>query len=172
LSEDSPVIYVGSFAKTLFPSMRLGFIVLPVNLADRAKLAINFTGQFAPLILQAALADFMEQGHFFLHLNRMRRLYGPRRRYFLKLCKDYLGEWLEPLDGRAGIQITAFLKNSADDQAIAGEALRRGVNLVPLSMYFRSLPPRSGFVMGYAGTPEATMEESFRTLREVFLQFA
>lgn len=172
LSEDSPVIYVGSFAKTLFPSMRLGFIVLPMNLADRAKLAINFTGQFAPLILQAALADFMEQGHFFLHLNRMRRLYGPRRRYFLKLCEDYLGEWLEPLDGRAGIQITAFLKNSADDQAIAGEALRRGVNLVPLSMYFRSLPPRSGFVMGYAGTPEATMEESFRTLREVFLQYA
>ena len=171
LSEDAPVIYVGTFAKTLFPSMRLGFIVLPVNLADRAKLAINFTGQFAPLILQAALADFMEQGHFFLHLNRMRRLYGHRRRLFLKLCEDYLGEWLEPLDGRTGIQITAFLKTPADDQAIAEQALRRGINLVPLSKYYRNSPPRPGFVMGYAAASDITMEESIKTLREVFLQF-
>lgn len=171
LSENAPVIYVGTFAKTLFPSMRLGFIVLPVNLAERAKLAINVTGQFPPLILQAALADFMAQGHFFLHLNRMRRLYGHRRRLFLKLCEDYLGEWLEPLDGRTGIQITAFLKTPADDRAIAEQAVRRGVNLVPLSQYYRTSPPRPGFVMGYAAASDSTTEESFKTLREVFLQF-
>ena len=171
LSENAPVIYVGTFAKTLFPSMRLGFIVLPVDLAERAKLAINVTGQFPPLILQAALADFMAQGHFFLHLNRMRRLYGHRRRLFLKLCEDYLGEWLEPLDGRTGIQITAFLKTPADDRAIAEQAVRRGVNLVPLSQYYRTSPPRPGFVMGYAASSDSTTEESFKTLREVFLQF-
>ena len=168
LSEDAPVIYVGTFAKTLFPSMRLGFIVLPMDLADRIKLAINFTGQFAPLLLQAALADFMEQGHFFLHLNRMRRLYSRRRATFLRLCAEYLDEWLVPLDGRTGMQITAFCRGANDDRVVTESAARRGVNVAPLSVYYRG-PPKTGLVMGYAGVPEDGMEPAFHNLRRVFL---
>ncbi len=171
LSEDAPVIYVGTFAKTLFPSMRLGFIVLPADLADRIKLAINFTGQFAPLILQAALADFMEQGHFFLHLNRMRRLYSRRRETFFQLCAEYLDEWLDPLDGRTGMQITAFLRGADDDRAVTERAAQRGVNVAPLSLYHRGAPTM-GLVMGYAGVSEDSMEPAFQTLRDVFLESA
>ena len=76
LADQSRVIYVGTFAKTLFPAMRLGFMVLPQDLASRIKPALNTTGQFVPLLLQATLADFIEQGLFFLHLTRMRRLYS------------------------------------------------------------------------------------------------
>ena len=96
LTEQSRVIYIGTFSKTLFPSMRLGFIVLPGDLAERITPAISLTGHFAPLILQATLADFIEKGYFFAHLNRMRRLYGQRRDRFLKLVRGQLGELARP----------------------------------------------------------------------------
>src|SRR5690606_18905474 len=107
LDDGSRVIYAGTFSKTLFPAMRLGFIVLPGDLAERIKPVISLTGQFAPMVLQATLADFIEEGSFFLHLNRMRRLYGRRRDHFLRLMSGMLGDWLDPIDGRTGIQVAA-----------------------------------------------------------------
>jgi GntR family transcriptional regulator/MocR family aminotransferase len=163
------VIYVGTFAKTLFPAMRLGFCVLPSNLADRAKTAINFTGQYAPLVLQAALADFMQGGHFFLHLNRMRRLYSKRRVRFLQLLDGYLGEWLVPIDGRTGMQIAATSKEPIDDRMLFEAARREGINLAPLSLYFHGTPRETGVVMGYAAIEEEIMEKLFPLLRTIFL---
>jgi len=170
LSEQSRVIYVGTFAKTLFPAMRLGFIVLPGDLAERIKPAINLTGQFAPLILQATLADFIGDGQFFVHLNRMRRLYAQRRERFLSLFGQYLGEWLEPLDGRTGIQIAALLRTPADDRALAQRAGDAGVNVAPLSLYYMGEPRYRGVLMGYAGVSESQMDAAFPVLRKVMQQ--
>jgi GntR family transcriptional regulator / MocR family aminotransferase len=169
LDDSGRVIYVGTFAKTLFPAMRLGFCVLPSNLADRAKAAISFTGQYAPLVLQAALADFIQDGHFFLHLNRMRRLYSKRRVRFLQLLDGYLGEWLVPIDGRTGMQIAATSKEPIDDRMLFEAARREGINLAPLSLYFQGTPRETGVVMGYAATEEEIMEKLFPLLRTAFL---
>jgi GntR family transcriptional regulator/MocR family aminotransferase len=169
LDEGSHVIYVGTFAKTLFPAMRLGFMVLPGDLADRIKPALSVTGQFPPLVLQAALADFIEEGFFFVHLNRMRRLYGRRRDYFLKRLNETLGEWLEPIDGRTGIQIAALLKAGLSDGILVTEAAKAGINLAPLSRYFMHAPRQNGLLMGYAGVPEKEMDRCFPLLRGVFL---
>ncbi|TIU23907.1 MAG: PLP-dependent aminotransferase family protein, partial [Mesorhizobium sp.] len=68
------VIYVGTFAKLLFPALRIGFMVLPPDMAGRIANALSTTGQFAPLLLQAALADFITEGHMSRHLKRMRRI--------------------------------------------------------------------------------------------------
>ncbi len=122
LADPSRVIYVGTFAKTLFPAMRLGFMVLPPDLAERCRTALSVTGQFAPLVLQAALADFIGEGYFFRHLNRMRRLYGTRRVQFLEQFRDALDEWLEPVDGRAGIQIASIFRTPTDDRRVAARA--------------------------------------------------
>ena len=167
LSEHASVIYVGTFAKILFPSLRLGFMVLPKNLSEDVKLAINTTGQFAPLMLQAALADFIGSGQFFLHLNRMRRLYGHRRKIFLRLADQYAGKWLTPLDYGTGIQITLLLDHPMSDVEIADAGMRCGLNLAPLSAYQLNLPKRQGFVMGYAGIPEKVMEEGFVKLNQI-----
>ena len=69
------VIYVGTFGKTLFPSLRLGFLVVPRALAEPFNRAVSVTGQFAPVLLQVTVADFITQGYFATHLRRMRRLY-------------------------------------------------------------------------------------------------
>lgn len=167
LTGSAPVIYVGTFAKTLFPSLRLGYAVMPQGLAEKAKHALNFTGQYPPLILQATLADFISQGHFFRHLNRMRRLYASRRKLFLDLCEAYVSDWLRPIDTRSGIQITCLSLVPIDDGAIARQAAVRNLNLAPLSRFSLSANPRTGFVMGYAGVPEPQMEASFSVLREL-----
>jgi GntR family transcriptional regulator/MocR family aminotransferase len=170
LTEQTRVIYIGTFSKTLFPSMRLGFIVLPGDLAERITPAINATGHFAPLILQATLADFIEKGYFFQHLNRMRRLYGRRRERFLDLLRSQLGAWLDPIDGRTGIQMAALLKAPMDDRTLVADAAAGGVNLAPLSLYYMNEPRYRGFLMGYAGVAEPEMDAAISVLREVMLR--
>jgi GntR family transcriptional regulator/MocR family aminotransferase len=167
LDDESRVIYVGTFSKTLFPAMRLGFIVLPGDLAERIKPAISLTGQFAPMVLQATLADFIEEGSFFLHLNRMRRLYGRRRDHFLRLMNGMLGEWLDPIDGRTGIQIAAPFRVPLDDRAVVAAAAKAGVNLAPLSLYFLREPKQPGLMMGYAGVRESEMDRLFPVIRDI-----
>ena len=169
LADDSRVIYVGTFSKTLFPAMRLGFVVLPLELADHIRPAISLTGQFPPLVLQAALADFIEQGYFFRHLNRMRQLYVQRRALFLASLKHDLAEWLSPIDGRSGIQIAApFVRDDIDDCEIVARAAAADVNVAPLSLYFHGAVAMRGLLMGYAGVAEKDMRAPLRRLRDVF----
>ena len=87
LDRSGRVIYVGTFGKTLFSSLRLGFMVVPAELTAAFERAVNVTGHFAPLILQATLADFIRQGYFAAHLRRMRTLYARRQAEFVELCE-------------------------------------------------------------------------------------
>ena len=167
LAEPSRVIYVGTFAKTLFPAMRLGFMVLPPDLAERCRTALSVTGQFAPLVLQAALADFIGEGYFFRHLNRMRRLYGQRRATFLGLFREHLDDWLDPVDGRAGIQIAATFRRPVDERAVVARAAPADINIAPLSLYFVGEPTLRGLLMGYASVTEPEMRRAFRHLRDI-----
>ncbi|MCY6382322.1 PLP-dependent aminotransferase family protein [Hoeflea prorocentri] len=167
LVEDAPVIYVGTFSKVLFPSLRIGYAVVPPDLAKKARAVLSFTGQHPSLVLQATLAEFMSAGHFSRHLNRMRRLYARRRKAFLEFCDTYVSEWLKPLDERTGIQIACKAVVPMDDLGIAAQAADRGLSLVPLSYYGLAGSAKSGFVMGYAAVPEDKMEEAFKTLRSV-----
>ena len=128
---------------------------------------ISLTGQFAPMVLQATLADFIEEGSFFLHLNRMRRLYGRRRDHFLRLMNGMLGAWLDPIDGRTGIQIAAPFRTPIDDRAVVAAAAAAGVNLAPLSLYFHHEPRQPGLMMGYAGVPESEMDRLFPVIRDI-----
>ena len=95
LAHSDRVIYVGTFGKTMFPSLRLGFMVVPRELSASFDRAMSVTGQFAPTLLQAAVAEFIRQGHFANHLRRMRRLYARRQDYFLRACQRHLSPWIQ-----------------------------------------------------------------------------
>ena len=97
-------IYVGTFSKTIFPSLRLGFMVLPRRLAEAAQRAMFLTGHSPPLILQGGLADFISEGHFATHLARIRRIFAKRREMFQHHCAGFLGAWLKPVGSESGIQ--------------------------------------------------------------------
>jgi GntR family transcriptional regulator/MocR family aminotransferase len=167
LTGDARVIYVDSFAKTLFPAMRLGFVVVPPDLAARIRPALSVTGQFAPLVLQAALAEFIDRGFFLRHLNRMRRLYARRRATFVPLFAEHLGPWLEPIDERRGIQIASTFRVPRDDRAIVAACHAAGVNLAPLSLYFAGPLAATGLLMGYAAVAEPAMRKALLTVRGI-----
>jgi GntR family transcriptional regulator/MocR family aminotransferase len=162
------VIYVGTFAKILFPALRLGFMVTPLGLAPMVERALSVTGQFPPLLLQAALADFIEQGHMARHLRRMRRIYAQRRQLFFELCEVELGQDIQLLQGGAGIQIAGVLAIARNDSEICEEARRLGVNVSPLSMQYRHGNPVQGLLLGYAACDEPTTRKGLRLLKIAF----
>jgi GntR family transcriptional regulator/MocR family aminotransferase len=161
------VVYTGTFAKVLFPAMRLGFMVVPEAMRIGIVSALSATGQFAPLLTQAALADFINEGHLTRHLRRMRRLYAARRQAFIELCDSNLSEWLTLRRTEAGIQLVGLFREAWDDRAIARAASERGVNVSPLSIQFRHRNPKRGLVMGFAAADEKTMRKAMLRLRDV-----
>ncbi len=163
------VIYVGTFAKLLFPALRLGFMVLPEMLLPHIASVLSITGQFPPLLLQAALADFIDEGHMSMHLKRMRKIYAARRQLFRRFAHNELGEWMSLRPTDAGIQFVGDLRPELSDAAIAAAAHQRGFNVSALSMHYRFAKSPPGLVLGCVAIDEANMPAAFRSLRQAFI---
>ncbi|PBB18528.1 PLP-dependent aminotransferase family protein [Mesorhizobium sp. WSM4313] len=160
------VIYVGTFAKLLFPALRLGFMVLPQELAGRIVNALSTTGQFAPLLLQAALADFITEGHMSRHLKRMRRIYAQRRQLFREIVTERLRDEITLSPAEAGIQVVGYLKDGIDDIKVSQAAAKRVINVSPLSKYFQNTAPTQGLVLGYAACDAAQTRDGVERLAQ------
>jgi GntR family transcriptional regulator / MocR family aminotransferase len=126
------------------------------------------TGQFAPLILQVTLADFIRQGYFAAHLKRMRRLYARRQKLFLELCDRHLSRWLHVAENDAGMQLLGKFVWPFDDQMVAAAALRRGVDVQPISINFQQSPPQHGLLLGFAGLDERATVAAISALKATF----
>jgi GntR family transcriptional regulator/MocR family aminotransferase len=164
------VIYVGSFAKLLFPALRLGFMVLPEFLLPDIERALSITGQFAPLVLQAALADFIDEGHMSLHLTRTRKIYAARRAAFQSLAGRELVDLLTLRPADVGTRCVASVGADVDDVAVAMAARRRGLSVAPLSTHYWHQKPVPGLVLGYAGINEAGLPLAVRSLKQAFAE--
>ena len=165
LDRSGRVIYVGTFGKILFSSLRMGFLVVPRALADSFGRAISVTGQFAPLLLQSTLADFMEEGYFATHLKRMRRLYARRRAMLIDLCEQHLAPWLTLAANDTGMQLLAKLPPGWDDHDVATAALHCGVDVQPISVQYRYRTPEHGLLLGFTALDEKTMATGIIALR-------
>lgn len=156
-------VYVGTFSKTLFPSLRLGFLVLPSELVDAAANARSFLDQHPPTVLQAALADFIEQGRFARHIRRMRELYRGRREALVEALDRRLAGALVPVPSRTGLHLTVRLAEPLDDRTVAAEARREGLEVLPLSACAQE-PISHGLVLGFGSTSEDEIEEGVARL--------
>jgi GntR family transcriptional regulator / MocR family aminotransferase len=168
ISDSDRVIYIGSFGKTMFSALRIGFLVVPLALADRFSRAISVTGQFAPLPLQFALADFIAEGHFSRHLKRARRLYAYRQQHFVELCTKHLSKWLSVRKNAAGMQVMGRFRVPFDDRKVVVVARRHGLDLQPVSINFFADPPEHGLLLGFAGLDEGSAELAVKALRKTF----
>ena len=162
------VIYVGTFGKTLFSSLRLGFMVVPIELSDAFDRTVNVTGHFAPLILQATLADFIRQGYFATHLRRMRALYARRQERFVELCRQHLAEWMKVSENDSGMQLFGRFVQPFDDREVAAVALSYGVDAQPVSANYHSDAPQHGLLLGYAGLNDRQSLAAISALRSTF----
>jgi GntR family transcriptional regulator / MocR family aminotransferase len=164
LDRHGRVIFTGSFSKVLFPSLRLGYLVLPSDLVDRISAAKSIASRGAPLLDQAILTDFLVEGHFGRHVRRMRGIYAERLGVLLESARQNLADHLEFSAVEAGLQTTAWLRPDVDGRLVAEAAARRGVEVMPLSRYSRAPLARDGLVMGFAAVDPAEIRRGVHDL--------
>lgn len=165
LEADAPVIYIGTFSKTLYPALRLGYMVLPPSLVQPLKTAHAELYRGGRLLIQAALAEFIQEGYYSAHIRRMRLLYARRRAFLTSLIEQHLGKQaLSEFNSNAGLHLILNLPDETDDVAIAAAANARGVLVRPLSRYYMLPNHRRGLLIGFACVPEEQMATAFTQL--------
>lgn len=173
LDQHDHVIYCGTFSKVMFPGLRLAYTVVPERAVDRVGRVARSMNAGSPTLLQAALADFIEQGHFARHLKRMRALYAERRVLIVRALERAFGERLIVELPPGGIQFAAQFAEGpggpVDDVAVAARAREAGLAVLPLSIWYangRTRRTPRGLVMGFANIVNASEAAALaRTLR-------
>ncbi|MGH7893524.1 MAG: PLP-dependent aminotransferase family protein [Candidatus Binatia bacterium] len=161
------VIYVGTFSKTMFAALRVGYLVVPEALADAFAIAMRHTGHSTSVVVQAALADFIGEGHFTAHVRRMRTLYARRQSRLVHAARRRLDGLLTIAPSDAGMHLVGTLAPGIDDVAVASAARVGGVSVRPLSVHYLGPRRRHGLLLGYAGVPEREIDRGIERLAEV-----
>jgi GntR family transcriptional regulator/MocR family aminotransferase len=161
------VIYVGSFAKTLLPSLRIGFLLVPASLADAARRA-KFVADFgSPTYVQRALAAFIDEGGFGKYIRRMRRIYEQRHHLIRSVLLDDFTDVLEPVDSMAGLHLAARLTVDVRDLQIRRAAQAASIAIRGLSDWSVRDPAPQGLVFGYGGIDADRIPAGLARLREI-----
>lgn len=157
LDEADRVIYAGSFSKTLFPGLRLGYLVVPAVLVGPVTAAVRVLNHGEPELAQSVVADFMADGHFARHLKRMRGLYAARRAALADALADAFGPRLELALRPGGLHLLARFPggdpNGGDTDAVR-RAAAQGLAPTALSTHFIGAAAAQGLLLGFTNIPE------------------
>jgi GntR family transcriptional regulator/MocR family aminotransferase len=167
LDTGSRVIYIGTFSKTLFPSLRLGYMVIPADLVDHFAAARRATDLCPPDIYQSVLTEFVDQGHFARHIRKTRLVYKERRSALLDALRREFGSRLEILGAEAGMHLVVILEPGLRDRELSARAAAQGLWLWPLSTSYIGKDIRQGFILGFASTKAAEMPNAVSRLKDV-----
>lgn len=166
MDETARVVYIGTFSKVLFPSLRLGYLVIPPDLVEHF-VAARFSIDISPATFhQMVLADFIREGHFSRHIRRMRLLYGQRRASLIESIGSELGLGAEIIGAEAGMHLSLAIKGIRDRE-IAALAAQEKLWLAPLSSSYMRTPCRTGFIMGFGSTSVEQIPKAVRRLRDL-----
>ena len=167
LDSNARVIYIGTFSKVLFPSLRLGYLVLPPDLIERFVTLRIPLDIGPPNFHQRVLADFIKEGHFSRHLRRMRLLYTDRRNALIQCLRKELGFTVDIIGGQGGMHLSITLPKTIQDREVANLAAKQNLWLLPLSTTYLEVPSRQGFILGFGSTSVNEMPHKVRKLREL-----
>jgi GntR family transcriptional regulator/MocR family aminotransferase len=161
------VIYIGTFSKVLFPAVRVGYLVVPPSLRQRFMDAREAFDLFSPTLYQAALAEFLREGHFARHLRRMRAVYLGRRNALLAGLARHCGGRLTVHNADAGLHVAVLLPPGLDDGDVVRRMAGRGLTATALSSCYAGEARRSGLLLGFGGSTERRLLDATRVLGEV-----
>jgi GntR family transcriptional regulator/MocR family aminotransferase len=164
LADEASVIYVGTFSNVMFRGLRIGYLVVPRELVGPFTTAKWMTDRHTTLLEQAALADFLDEGHLDRHVRRMRRLYKHRRAVLLEELDRYFGKDATIRGDAAGLHLTVTFRAG---RAVRARAQRAGVHLAGTEIYYTSTPARNEFILGFSAIGERTIREGVKRLAGV-----
>ena len=165
LDRNARVIYIGTFSKVLFPSLRLGYIVIPEDLVNPFIAVRSAMDIFPPYLYQETLNDFMREGHFARHIRKMRLLYSERRSALVASIREQLGPELEIQGTQAGMHLAVTLPKGLSDLEVARKAASKGLWLWPLSPSYLGKFRRQGLILGFGNTAAEDMPHAVSQLR-------
>jgi len=143
-------IYLGTFSKTLYPGLRIGYMVLPPALVTAFIRARSIMDGHTPQIPQLTLARFMEDGHYNAHIRAMRKLYASRRDVVLESIRKHLRGIVTPLRPQGGLQIPCLLEPGWSEQNTIRQAAMAGIQLLGLSQLYAGEAKQQGWLLGYS----------------------
>lgn len=167
LDQGGRVIYVGTFSKTIFPSMRIGCAVVPPDLVGIFTAARAFNDTHSSLIDQAILAEFIGDGHFVRHVRRMRTLYEQRQQTLIAECEKNLAGLLDVKKADAGMHVVGWLPEGVSDKGISEKAAEQNLKLAPISAYSVRKLPRGGLILGYTAFEKNQIKEGVKKLKAI-----
>ena len=170
LDTNGNVIYLGTFSKSLIPSIRISYLVLPSKLLSKYDEHFSIYKQTVSRLHQHTLSRFMNEGHWFNHLNKMRTLYRKKQNILIQAIKTYLGEYVEIIGEKSGLHLVLKVKNGMTEEELTCSAMNVGVKVYPLTTYFAN--PLEGqdsqVLLGFGGLSETEIEEGVRLLGNIW----
>ncbi|HEX8921944.1 MAG TPA: PLP-dependent aminotransferase family protein [Pyrinomonadaceae bacterium] len=172
LDRDGRVIYVGTFSKTIFPALRLGYLVAPTDLIEVFAAARALTDLHSPSIEQAVLAEFIAERHFARHIRRMRGMYEERQQVLIEEARKNLKGMLEVAPAEAGMHLIGWLPQGISDVEVSRRAAETDLNLAPVSVYCINQKLRGGLLLGYTAYNGKQIRQGMKKLAQVLIKIA
>jgi GntR family transcriptional regulator/MocR family aminotransferase len=164
LDSEGRVIYLGTFSKVLLPALRLGYMIVPPDLIEAFVAARALADRHSPALDQAALADFISEGHFARHIRRMRGLYAERQALLVDTATRELAGLLDVRRVEAGMHLVGWLPEGVDDVTASQRAASHRVGAPPLSSYGLRPLRRGGLLLGYTAVGDGEIREGVQRL--------
>lgn len=161
------VIYVGTFSKTLFPSLRLGFMLVPEQLTQAFNTLFASWISTPPTSVQATVADFIDEGQFASHIRLMRRLYKTRYDNLMESARAHLPKTIKVQETTSGFHTTALLDENVDEDALITQAAQADLTLAPISRYSLSRNAPKGVVLGFGSSSPLEIETGIQRLSKL-----
>jgi len=164
------VVYLGTFSKSLIPSIRISYMVLPEELLKRYKKSYTIYKQTASRLHQDTLARFMKNGHWQTHLNKMRTLYRKKHQILIISIKRYLRDNVKIIGEHSGLHIVLEVNNRMEEEVLISRALDAGVKVYPLSVYHDTdiKKDHAHILMGFGGLSESEIDTGIQRLKKAW----
>ncbi len=164
LDKSDSVLYIGTFSKVLFPSLRIGYLVLPKSLVAIFTRAKWLNDRHLPILEQQVLAEFINEGHLERHIRKMRSIYDKRRQVLVKALKKHFGKRAKILGEKAGIHLMVCFKSNLSDEEIIQKAATVGIGMMSANPHYLVNHPTGEFIFGYGDLTKTQLTEGIRRL--------
>ncbi|EPC4022813.1 PLP-dependent aminotransferase family protein [Enterobacter kobei] len=161
-------IYIGTFTKSLFPGLRIAYMIVPSELTEPFTMARTLMDGHTASITQLTLAKFLEGGHFGAYIRKMRNIYVARRDKLASLMDEYLSDYVVYATPAGGMQMPCHLRHGLSEKDITTAARRADIDILGLTGLYAGSPVSTGFLMGFAAYTEREIEDTVKKLAAIF----